>query len=149
MEYLNNLFTSPALQMALPLLLIVLVFYVRRQYHRELIALSQPLKDRLYSEFGRYRMMQFIVIALIISPVLITGFNMPLFQGHESVPFLLSGSVLFIWFSLGYEFLKRKLQEITMPDSFIQAYLGDRLVMALTLAILLFFAWRRVMEATA
>ncbi|MEQ9363728.1 MAG: hypothetical protein RIF32_05770 [Leptospirales bacterium] len=147
MEHLNQLLTSPALQMALPLLLIALVFYVRRKYHRELMALSGPLRDRLYSQFGRYRMMQFFAIALIILPVLMTGFDLPLFVGRESVPFFLSGTILFLWFSLGYEFLKRKLQELAMPDTFIQAYLGDRLVMAVTLALLLFFAWRRAMEA--
>ena len=146
MNIINQLLTSPALQLALPGVLIVMVFYVRRRYHRELLALSQPLKDRLYTEFSRYRMIQFLVIAVIVLPVILTGFNMPLFQGRESVPFFLSGAVLFFWFSFGYEVLKRKLQELTLPEIFIQAYLGDRLVMALTLAILLFFAWRRVME---
>ncbi len=149
MEYLRQLLTSPALQMALPLLLIALVFYVRRRYHRELMALPGPQRDRLYSEFGRYRMMQFFAIAVIILPVLITGMGFPMFPGRESIPFIMSGVLLLLWFTLGYEFLKRKLTEITMPDSFIEAYLGDRLVMALTLAILLFFAWRRIMEITA
>ncbi|MCR9141675.1 MAG: hypothetical protein NXI24_05440 [bacterium] len=149
MELLQQIATSPALQMALPLMLMALVFYVRRKYHRELMALSGPLRDRLYTQFGRYRLMQFFAIGMIVLPVLITGFDLPFFSGRESVPFFISGVVLFLWFSLGYEFLKRKLQEIGMPDTFVQSYLGDRLVMAVTLALLLYFAWARVMETAA
>jgi hypothetical protein len=146
MEMLRQLTNSPILQLALPGILLLMVFYVRRKYHRELLALPQPLRERLYADFGRYRMIQFLVIVLIILPVLITAFNLPFFPGRESLPFVLSGIVLFLWFSAGYEFLKKKLQELTMPASFIQAYLGDRLVMALTLCILLYYSWQRALE---
>ena len=146
METLNSLLSSSNIQLVLPLLLLGLVLYTRSRVRREMLALSQPMRDRLFRDFGRYRMMQFMAVLFIILPVIMTGFRLPFFIGREYLPFLMSAVILVRWFTMGYEFLKRKLQELDMPESFVSAYLGDRLVMALTLSILLYFGWQTAVQ---
>ena len=144
MEILQRILFSPEAQLILPIGLLILVLYSRRKIQKEMMALSPEEKERLYTGFGRYRLLQFLMIGVIIIPVLMISFRVPFFQDQPTYPFLLAASILVLWFTLGYEMLKRKLKELALPESFIQAYMGDRLVMAVTLSLLLFFAYRQL-----
>ncbi len=148
MEYLIYLSNSPYIRFAVLALLVFSVISVRRRIHSELMALDDGAKQRLNQGFMRIRMIQFSVIGIILLPVILVSFRLPFFVGREAIPFMASAFLLLAWFTAGYEYIKRKLYELRMPESFVKAYVSDRLVMAMTMAILLFLAWNMTPKFT-
>ena len=144
-ETLQTLFSNTYVQYATLGLVVVLVTFIHGRYRRELAALDEITRNRLFSDFTRYRAMHEGLILFILLPVVIAGMRIPWLPLAWDYAFLLSALVLVLWAGVAHFFLRAKLTELRMPEAFTSAFISDRLVMALTLGLVLGYAWLNLM----
>lgn len=118
------------------LILIAINFIARRRLHEEMVRLDDASRERLYRDFSRYRMIQTSVVMLIIVMMLGASLRWNVVRGNELYVLAVAAVTIAMWFGFGYELMRKKLEELHLPESFIKAYLADRWPLAGALLLL-------------
>ncbi len=129
----------------LPLLILgVLVLSVRANHEKNVRLLSGPQRARLYETFTRYRLLQYGAIFLILAPV-VAVLQGALEAATAWAGLGLAAVGLGVFLTLGYRLLRRRLEEIEMPSTYVDAYVRDRLMIGILMGVLLFQAGRKLL----
>ena len=109
------------------LILFVLLLFSRQNYRRALAEMSPELRDKVYSDLGRYQLLQYGLVALLM--ILVFLLDRPVFQQYR-LYWNIGGAIFtLLWFAQGEFFLRRKAVEIGFPPAFVKASALNRLVL--------------------
>jgi len=136
-ELLNPIY----LPLAGAFVLLAVNFLARKRLHEEMSRLDDASRERLFRDFSRYRMIQTAIIMLILMLVLASSMRWNIVRGNELYTLAFAAVVIASWFGFGYEQMRRKLEELHLPESFIKAYMADRWPLAGALLLLCVMAY--------
>jgi len=118
-------------------IMLLLILLLRAGRNKEETLLSKEERERLYSGFIKHRLFQYGIVLLISVPILIVVREESILLEWKIALVSLSAVAVVFLFTVGYHFIKKRLIELEMPAEFVQAYLKDRMLMAILIAVLL------------
>ncbi len=115
--------------------LLIVNFVVQRRFQDAFLRLDDLVRQRLMERMGRFR----LAIGIIT-----VASQRHIADGAE--PYILGAVLLlvFAWYTVGYELMRRRLGELQLSADFVRLYLADRWLMLGALVLLVYTAWRSV-----
>lgn len=124
--------------------LLIVNFVVQRRFQDAFLRLDDLVRQRLMERMGRFRLARTVVVIFALIGIITVASQRHIADGAE--PYILGAVLLlvFAWYTVGYELMRRRLGELQLSADFVRLYLADRWLMLGALVLLVYTAWRSV-----